>query len=253
MSTLNVNQIESSQGGVVIIPTGYTLSVGGLQINEDTMPPSPSGNANKALYTDGSAISYNLAGPDNIRVYNTSGQYIPPSNVTKFFVMVVGGGGAASGYSESGGAGGYSERLLTPADIGSSIQVTVGTGSTSYSTYSGAAGQGNTSSFGSLCSATGGLGGNQSHRHCGGVGGTGSGGDLNIYGGGGTGHTYYGVGHGGGSYFGGGSPCGHPNGGNYAYNHRDRAAPGAGGAGGYRRNNHGSTGKDGIVVIYEYI
>jgi len=253
MSTIKVNEIVSSQTGVIHIPDGYSLSVAGMTINEDTMPPDPALNPSKALYTDGSAVSYNVAGPDNIVVFNESGTYNIPSDVTRIFVMLTGGGGAGSGYSESGGAGGYAERLLTPAQVGSSVSVTIGLGSVDYATYSAAAGAGGTTSFGSLLSATGGNGGNQTDRHCGGIGGSGSGGDLNIIGGGGSGHIYYGVGNAGASFFGGGGPCGHPNGGNFAYNYKDNAAPGAGGAGGYRRNGHGSTGKDGIVVIYEYI
>ena len=48
-------------------------------------------------------------------------------------------------------------------------------------------------SFGNYLSASGGLGANQTYQHCGGLGGLGSGGNLNIYGGGGTGsHELYG-------------------------------------------------------------
>lgn len=253
MSTLHVNQIESSQGGQIIIPSGYTLNVGGLQVNEGNLPPAPSstGANGKALYTDGSNLLFSVSGPSNIVTFTTNGTYNKPANVSKIFVQVVGGGGAGVGYGESGGAGGYAEKLIDATGI-TSVQVTVGQGSTQYRTYSAQAGAGASSSFGSYLTATGGNGGSQSHYHCGGIGGVGSGGDFNMYGGGGSGHQYYGTGNGGQSYFGGGGPSGHPNGGYFAYNYRDYSAPGAGGACGYHYYSHGATGSNGIVVVYEY-
>jgi len=253
MSTLNVNNIESSQGGVVNIPAGYSISVGGITVNKNTLPPSPSsGNANKALYAASTTtLDFSTSGPKSIQTFFSSGTWTRPAGISKVLVQLVGGGGAASSYGESGAAGGFAEKLIDVSST-SSVTVTVGTGSQSYTSYSGAAGQGGTSSFGSFCSATGGRGANSSHQHCGGLPGVGSGGDLNIYGGGGSGHSYYGRFGGGDSFFGGGGAAGHPQGGYYAYNNRELVAAGGGGSAGYHYYSHGATGKNGVVVVFEY-
>ena len=251
MSVLRVNRLESATGSNITIPTGYSLNVGGLLINEDSLPPSPAGQAGKFLYSDGSDVIWQVAGPASIQTFTSSGTWTKPAGVTRVLVQLVGGGGAASGFNESGGAGGYSEKLIDVSGT-SSVTVTIGQGSGSWTYYSGSAGAGGTTSFGSFCSATGGNGANSSHQHCGGLPGVGSGGDFNQYGGGGTGHMGWATGKGGHTWFGGAGATGHPQGGNFAHNHRTHSAPGCGGTGGYSTSNHGATGRDGMVVVYEY-
>ena len=253
MSTLSVNNIEAAQGGVVNIPAGYSISVDGILINGNTLPPTPTGsNQGKALYVNSSgSLDFSTSGPRSIQTFTSSGTWTRPAGISKVLVQIVGGGGAASSYGESGAAGGFSEKLIDVTGT-SSVTVTVGQGSSAYTSYSGRAGGGGTSSFGSFMSATGGGGGNSAHQHCGGLPGLGSGGDLNIYGGGGAGHSYYGRFGGGDSFFGGGGAAGHPQGGYYAYNNRDLVAAGGGGSGGYHYYSHGATGKDGVVIVYEY-
>lgn len=253
MSTLSVNSIESSVGGVINIPSGYSLSVDGIAVNANSLPPTPNPtNSNKALHvSDSGILDFSTSGPKSIQTFNSSGTWNKPSGISKVLVQLVGGGGAASSYGESGGAGGFAEKLIDVTSI-SSVTVTVGLGSTAYTSYSGAAGQGGTSSFGSYLSATGGRGANTSFQHCGGLPGVGSGGDLNIYGGGGSGHSYYGRFGGGDSFFGGGGAAGHPQGGYYAYNNRELVAAGGGGSAGYHYYSHGATGKNGIIIVYEY-
>ena len=64
--------------------------------------------------------------------------------------------------------------------------------------------------FGNYMSASGGNGANRNYQHCGGLPGVGSGGQLNIYGGGGSGHEYHWSGMpGGGSFWGGAGASGH--------------------------------------------
>lgn len=213
--------------------------------------PNPSGQAGKILVSDGTNINWTSVGPTGISVFNSNGTWVKPAGVTKIYVRLVGGGGAGSGVGETGGAGGYAEKLIDVTSV-SQVVVTVGLGSTSPTYYAGAAGNGQTTSFGSYLSATGGRGGNSSHQHCGGLPGVGSGGDFNAYGGGGTGHEYYSGTTGGPSYFGGSGASGHPSGGQFSANHQSHAAPGAGGSPGYHTSYIGCVGKDGVVVIWEF-
>ncbi len=174
-----------------------------------------------------------------------------PSGCTTVFVKLVGGGGGSAGYCESGGAGGYAEGTFNVSAV-STVTVTVGGGGGGVGYYA-AAGTGGTSSFGSYLSATGGGGANTYSSHSGGFGGVGSGGQLNLYGGPGRGHTNS-IGHGtpaqgGQSYFGGSSGYNRATNNSKTYN----GAPGTGAPGG--RTNDGSTGvagESGLVIVYSY-
>lgn len=251
MSTLNVNTIETASGSTVLIPNGTSLSIAGTMVNSSTLPPNPVGNANQYIYTNGTQLAFNVAGPKSIQTFTISATWNRPTGIGKIWVMLVGGGGAASGHMESGGAGGYAEKLIDVSSV-SSVNVTIGDGSTSWTYYSGAAGGGGTTSFGSFLSATGGRGGNTSFQHCGGLPGLGTGGDVNTYGGGGTGHMAWACGKGGSSYFGGAGVTGHPQGGNFTHNNDGNAAPGCGATGGYGSETFAGRGKNGICIIYEY-
>ena len=187
----------------------------------------------------------------SIATFTSSGTYVVPSNCSRIYVKLVGGGGGSAGYCESGGAGGYSEGTFQTVP-GTSYTVTVGGGGGGVGYYAGA-GNGGTTSFGSLISATGGYGANQNYSHGGGHGGVGSGGQVNLYGGSGTGHANSG-GHsqsgpaGGGSYFGG--PGGQVRSGtptNFS------PAPGSGATGGVAEGGgSGTSGPSGLVVVYAY-
>ena len=186
-----------------------------------------------------------------MQVWTSNGTWSRPSGVKSILVTVTGAGGGGSGFTESGGAGGTSERVVDVTNV-SSVSVTVGNpgGGTN---YSGCGGGGNTSSFGSYCSASGGYGANCRQQHAGGIGGNGSGGTLNVYGGGGNGHgSYhcYGNHTAGGSYYGGTQPSSH-NQRNYAHRHQSHCAWGAGGNGA-REGNRGARGREGVVVVKEY-
>ena len=169
-------------------------------------------------------------------------------------VKVVGAGGGSAGYMESGAAGGYSEKYIDVSAV-TTVTVTIGSGGAGV-TYYAAAGQGGTSSFGAYASATGGYGANQNYSHTGGHGGVGSGGAVNLYGGGGTGHGNH---HsnaagskGGASYFG----SSH----HVRYYHGTQVgssgAPGAGAAGGNTDATNGTpfgyAGRPGAVIVYAY-
>lgn len=188
-----------------------------------------------------------------VNTFTSTGTWTKASGVNKVFVLVQGGGGGASGHSESGGAGGYAEKLIDVSGlaVGATVAVTVGTGGSGI-TYSSAGGSGTASSFGAYVSASGGGGANTSHAHTGGKPGIGSGGDINLYGGGGQGHCPEGCGKGGSTYFGGSAQAGHHGGTFYPSWTEGLACYGAGGVGTYTTHDRGGYGKGGLVVVYNY-
>ena len=251
---------------------GFTLTSGGVTANgtltvndlviDGTMGgsssfvlPNPSGQSGRFVTNNGSSLSWgdvNLStGIRSMQVWTSNGTWSRPSGVKTIMVTVTGAGGGGSGHCESGGAGGTAQRQIDVTNV-SSVSVSVGNpgGGTN---YSGCGGSGNTSSFGSYCSASGGLGANCSQQHAGGYGGNGSGGSLNIYGGGGNGHgSHYSYGNhtAGVSYFGGTQPSSH-NQGNYSHRHQSHCAWGAGGNGS-QHGNRGARGREGVVVVQEF-
>ena len=186
----------------------------------------------------------------SINSWMTNGTYTwsRPSNCRKIRIICVGGGGGASGHCEGGGAGGYAEKWLDVTGI-SSVSVTVGRGGYGAGYYSNRE-DGYTSSFGPYVSAAGGYGANRNWSHSGGHGGIGHGGDINLRGGGGSGHENEAGHQGSASYFGGGSIGAHHHAhGNNTENH---CAPGAGGMGTWTSHGRGEHGKDGAVVVWNY-
>ena len=189
----------------------------------------------------------------NITSYTTAGTFTwtKPTGANRVLVKVVGGGGGGAGYCESGGAGGYSEKKIDVSAV-STVTVTVGGGGAGV-TYWAVASTGGTSSFGTYCTATGGYGSSYNSQHSGGIGGVGSGGDVNLYGGAGTGHAnssgHYVGGVGGTSHFGGSSTVSRP-----SVNVRtDDSAWGSGGPGARTNDgNIGNAGMNGAVVVYAY-
>ena len=227
-----------SGGGISAVGT---LTVGNININgqiqgqSNYVIPPQTGNSGKFLSSDGSGLSWKevstATGIRSMQVWTSNGTWSRPSGVKTILVTVTGAGGGGSGFAESGGAGGTSERTVDVTNV-SSVGVTVGNPGGG-SNYSGCGGGGNTSSFGGYCS--------------------GSGGTLNVYGGGGNGHgSYwcYGNHTAGGSYYGGTQPSSH-NQRNYAHRHQSHCAWGAGGNGA-REGNRGARGREGVVVVKEY-
>ena len=247
MAQLNIGAIKDL-GGI----GGFTFSSGGITANgnltvtdlvvdgnisgsSNYLIPNPSGNNQKYLGTNGSNLQWTelsiAAGVRSMQVWTSNGTWSRPSGVKTIMVTVTGAGGGGSGFQESGGAGGTSQRQVDVTNV-SSVSVTVGNpgGGTN---YSGCGGNGNSSSFGGYCSA--------------------SGGSLNVYGGGGGGHgSHYSYGnhHAGTSYWGGSQPSSHGQS-NYAHRHQSHAAWGAGGNGA-QHGNRGARGREGVVVVHEF-
>ena len=140
MSTLKVQNIRDYTG-----TSGFTLSSGSLStvgrlivnnmVINGTMSgstvsilPSQTGNSGRILTTTGSNPQWTaISGNQNIfslQVFGSSGTWNKPSGVRYIKVQVVGGGGGGSGHGESGGSGGYSERVIDVQSV-SSVSVTV--------------------------------------------------------------------------------------------------------------------------------
>lgn len=195
-----------------------------------------------------------------VQVFISNATYTKPSNPPPLYVKVTvvggGGGGATAGASTSysggsgGGAGGTAIKTIPGSAIGSSETVIVGAGGA-------VATAGGTSRFGNFLTSTGGapgVAGTNANGKDGGLGGVGSGGDINFYGGDGQpslgGTADYGGGpggNGGSSSMGGGGAAGHNSAGNATAGHNY----GAGGGGGGAASGTGGAGSGGIVVVEE--
>ena len=82
MSSIFVNQIQSSTGNTVTIPSGVSLSLGGTLLSSSSILPNPSGNAGKAIKSNGSTFVYDVTGVKNVYVFTSSGSYSPSSGTT---------------------------------------------------------------------------------------------------------------------------------------------------------------------------
>lgn len=166
--------------------TGETTAVAALA----ALLPSQTGQAGKALTTDGTTAGWgNVGAGATMQVLTSSGFYTPTSGKTSFLVIVTGGGGAGSGIATGsgkragGGAGATSFRVYSSTEMGSSASITVGAGGTG---TTGAGNSGGNSVFtpsgsGTAMTANGGTGG--SGATTGGSGGTATGGQINLTGG----------------------------------------------------------------------
>ena len=251
MSNVYTNELDAASGQTILIPSGYNLSLGGTILNENSIPPDPEEENGKYLVSDGTSASFKHIGPTSISTFYGSGRWTRPEGINRVIVRVIGGGGGGSGHAESGAAGGYAEEVIDVRGI-SSVYCTVGNGSQSGTYYSGNGGGGGTSSFGNYLSASGGLGATTTYQHCGGLGGLGAGGNLNIYGGGGTGHMNY-MGFGGGGFFGSGTLSAHGNWNQGARSNQLKAPRGAGGTSGYQGSYQGANGMAGAVIVMEFV
>lgn len=180
-----------------------------------------------------------------------------PAGLKYVIAEVVGGGGAGGGVDGSGsspdnlgsggGAGGYSRKLIAASSLGATETVTVGAGGNGV--YASSGGNGSTTSFGSIMQATGGTGGILLGD--GGIGGIGSGGDINVRGGSGsysdTDSNGNPVGNGGSSVLGGGG-AGAING-----KGGDGGFFGGGGGGSHFSVDYpGGDGASGCVIVTEF-
>lgn len=254
-SSINAAQIVNNN------VTAGKLAAGAVDnstlVTTGTLPASKGGitltslpGANRAIYSNGSSLSFADHGIQGLTVFTGNGTWTRPTGVRYIRVQCQGGAGGGSGHGEGGGAGGYAERFLDVTGI-SSVNVTIGGGG-SGTYYSSAGGNGAASSFGPYLSASAGHGANRQNQHSGGVSGVGSGGNLNLHMGGGLSHHAYSAQSCADTYFGGGAPSSHPQGGHFAHNHQGHTAPGTGGAGAHFHGHRGSDGRPGIIIVTNY-
>lgn len=173
---------------------------------------------------------------DNMVIFSSSGTWTIPAGVTRALVYVTGGGGGATSSPRSGGAAGAT--AISILDLtGATATITIGAAGSG-------GGAGGTSTFVNgvtTLTATGGAGG--SSNFGGTLGGTASGGQLNLAGGdGGPDYSSGDGGTGGSSFWGGGGGGGRSGG----YPGNAGRVPGSGGGG---SSSGGGAGASGIVVI----
>jgi len=249
-SQIATSNITAAKIGSGAVDLSSSIVTGALPVSKGGISLTTFQGANRAIYSDGSSLSFQNHGIQGLSVFTGNGTWSRPTGVRYIRVQVQGGAGGGSGHGEGGGAGGYSERFLDVTGI-SSVGVTIG-GSGGGTYYANAGGDGGTSSFGPYCSAGGGHGANRQNQHSGGVSGTGSGGNLNLHMGGGLSHHAYSAQSCADTYFGGGAVSSHPQGGHFAHNHQGHSAPGSGGAGAHFHGHRGSDGRPGIIIVTNY-
>lgn len=204
----------------------------------------PKTNAGSAAETVSSGASYT---------------WTKPAGCKNVLVYVTGGGGGGRNNDNSyrgagGGGGGTAIKWIDVTDV-STVAVTVGAGG-AHARGSGRGSTGGTSSFGSYCSATGGVGGQSDSPYEGGIGGSATGGDINIPGGAGE------MSHDSNREGGGGSSFWHKAGSNHCNTSADGSTPwhqhgqwgsGGAGAGYYSQNFLGYfNGGCGVVIVHHY-
>lgn len=158
--------------------------------------PGTTGNLLTSNGTTWTSAAAPVSGFTNMQVFTSPGTFTTPASTTKIKVTVVGSGGGGginasipglpTGVARGGGGGGGGSAIYVgPVSASTPYAVTVGA-------VPGASGAGNTSSFSTLASATGGAAGADavgpggSTPGAGGLGGAGSAGTLLITGGGGS-------------------------------------------------------------------
>ena len=199
----DVSNVDSV--GVVTARAGINLVGNDLNVGSNIKIGNASGIITATSYRgDGSQLSGMSAGLQSMNVYTNPGTatWTKPSGITKVKVYVTGGGGGCSAVGGNrvddigagGAAGGTAIKIIDVSSI-SSVTVTVGMGGTAtpYNYNENVSGStspndGQPSSFGSHCSATGGKAGrsyytNNANLTGHAVPGVGSGGDINIQGG----------------------------------------------------------------------
>lgn len=235
--------IDSGWLGLYVV----TVSYGQSQLTQSSIVPLPA-----APFVAFKLSQLTPGFSRMVTFYSSTAFVVPPGVWLAKIRLCGGGGGGGSGAPNQGGAGGgaggFAEGIVSLIP-GQAIPITVGASGTGAGVSGPNAGTGGTTSFGTLLSATGGLGGANAGTYAyGGGPGSGSGGSLVLlggYGSDGNGGTFVFPGNGGASAFGGGGRAASAGG----YAQQNGAAPGSGGGGCYGTNGNGGSGATGIVIV----
>jgi hypothetical protein len=227
-----------------LFTTGATTGLNASALSTGTVATArlASGTANSSTYLRGdqtwASISGGYSGPNATVYASGSGTFTIPSGITRLKVTVIGGGGGGGNRTDGGGGGGGGAAIkwLTSVTPGNTLAYSVGAGGAADNTGSTSSVSSGTQSITTI-SATGGT--SSTGIGCG-VGGAGSGGDLNISGNAGAYRGYNDGNSGGGSLYAGGGA-----GANNAGGGRQAGQPYGGGGG---AQNAGATG----VIVFEY-
>jgi hypothetical protein len=170
-------------GPVGICPAGTALRV------QPEYPISTSCGSFRQVLASIQAL---IAGvPHGVQSFTATGTFTVPAGVTAVEVELWGGGSGswastASVSAGGGSGGGYARKRVSGLVPGAAIAVSIGAGGAAGTTAGLAPTAGGASSFGAYCSASGGAinpVNTPSAPSNGNLGGVGSGGDLNLYGG----------------------------------------------------------------------
>lgn len=238
MSTINVNSIAPE--------SGTTITIGG---SGDTVTLGSGASS--------SGFGVAVAGIAGVSVFTSSGTWTKATReaalgvtIKRVIVEVQGGGGSGAklngGYVSAGAAGGYAKKIIDVSAI-SSATITVGAGGAAVSSNAnGNAGGSSIWSDGTnSITCGGGSGGDGSTSYICKVGGTATGGDINIPGG----DSNYGRNEGRSSMFGFGGPDSQESANFTGGSSPDARGYGAGGAPTYTGTS--GAGGDGIVIVTE--
>jgi len=196
-------QLDVATGASGLLPianggtnSSATATSGGVGYGTGTAHAyTAAGTAGQLLQSNGASPPTWVAPPQsgfsNMTVFTSPGTFTAPASTNRVKITIVGGGGGSSGAFTQpsplgpqsvagfyGGGGGYAE-LNTAVTAGSPYAITVGAGGTA-GAAEGNGGDGGTSSFGALVSATGGTAGKSVAPRNAGTGGSSTGGQVSI-------------------------------------------------------------------------
>jgi len=235
---------------VGINDVGTTVTPAQNSVNLDKLATTGTPSSSTFLRGDmaWTAVS-DVSGLSSVQIFTSSGTWTKTEGITKVMVEVQGAGGSGSAHASNdtltggGSGGGYARKFLDVSSISTST-ITVGAGGAGVTAAVGNAGGLSKWADGSNnVIGNGGNGATQAAYNCV-VGGTATGGDVNIQGGCGTWFNYM-------KSTGGGSVLGH--GGCGGYNTiADQDPTGYGGGSGGFYKSTSAAGTDGIVIVTEY-
>jgi hypothetical protein len=167
--SISAAQINSGTLGVARGGTGAsTLTANNVLLGNGTsalqaVAPGTSGNVLTSNGTTWTSAAPAAAAPV-VDTFNSNGTWTKPSTGTMARIQVWGGGGGGARNSSTnsangGGGGAYKEITVPLSSLAATVAVTVGSGGTGRTGSTGVGTAGGNSSFGSLLTAFGGLGG----------------------------------------------------------------------------------------------